>query len=147
HRRRLLSLHHPSAIPAPMAFLTRRSAQTITVLAVTQLIGWGTSFEVLGVMGRIIAPELVLPNEVIFGGLTVMMIVSALAGPKVGRVLERHGAARVLALVALAFAAGLALLAVSTNAAVYLLAWIVIGLGGALGLSAPAYTAVVEREG
>jgi predicted MFS family arabinose efflux permease len=101
-----------------MAFLTRRSAQTIAVLAVTQLIGWGTSFEVLGVMGRIIAPELALPNEVIFGGLTVMMIVSAFAG-----------------------------LALSTNAVVYLLAWIVIGLGGALGLSAPAYTAVVEREG
>lgn len=130
-----------------MAFLTRRSAQTIAVLAVTQLAGWGTSFEVLGVMGRIIAPALQLPNEVIFGGLTVMMIVSALLGPKVGRMLERHGAARVLALGATAFAAGLALLAVSTNLAVYLLAWIVIGLGGALGLSAPAYTAVVEREG
>lgn len=130
-----------------MAFLTRRSAQTIAVLAVTQLAGWGTSFEVLGVMGRVIAPELALPNEVIFGGLTVMMIVSAFAGPAVGRLLERHGAARVLALGATAFAIGLALLAVSTNAAVYLLAWIVIGLGGALGLSAPAYTAVVEREG
>lgn len=130
-----------------MAFLTRRSAQTIAVLAVTQLAGWGTSFEVLGVMGRVIAPALQLPNEVIFGGLTVMMIVSALFGPKVGRMLERHGAARVLALGATAFAAGLALLAVSTNLAVYMLAWIVIGLGGALGLSAPAYTAVVEREG
>lgn len=130
-----------------MAFLTRRSAQTIAVLAVTQLAGWGTSFEVLGVMGRIIAPALQLPNEVIFGGLTVMMIVSALFGPKVGRMLERHGAARILALGATAFAAGLALLAVSTNLAVYMLAWIVIGFGGALGLSAPAYTAVVEREG
>ncbi|MCJ8517304.1 MFS family permease [Pseudorhizobium tarimense] len=130
-----------------MVFLTRRSAQTIAVLAVTQLTGWGTSFEVLGVMGRIIAPELRLPNEVIFGGLTVMMIVSALAGPKVGRLLERHGAARVLALGATAFAVGLAFLAVSTNGAVYMLAWIVIGLGGAFGLSAPAYTAVVEREG
>jgi hypothetical protein len=35
-----------------------RSAQTVAVLAVTQLIGWGTSFDMLGVMGRIIAPDL-----------------------------------------------------------------------------------------
>ncbi|MFH7416859.1 hypothetical protein VSS92_29740, partial [Pseudomonas syringae pv. tagetis] len=26
-------------------------------------------------------------------------------------------------------------------------AWVIIGIGGAFGLSAPAYTAVVEREG
>ena len=29
-----------------------RSAQTVTVLAVTQLIGWGTTFDMLGVMRR-----------------------------------------------------------------------------------------------
>jgi hypothetical protein len=61
-----------------------RSAQTVAVLAVTQLIGWGTSFDMLGVMGRVIAPDLGLPNEVVFGGLTLMMIVSALAGPVTG---------------------------------------------------------------
>jgi len=130
-----------------MPFLTRRSAQTVAVLAVTQLIGWGTTFEVLGVMGRVIAPQLGLPNEVIFGGLTIMMIVSALAGPQTGRLLARHGAARVLAAGATAFATGLGLLAVADGIGIYILAWIVIGIGGALGLSAPAYTAVVEREG
>lgn len=130
-----------------MAFLTRRSAQTIAVLAVTQLIGWGTTFEVLGVMGRIVAPEFGLPNEVIFGGLSIMMVVSALAGPTTGRLLERHGAAKVLAAGATAFGVGLALLSVAGSLAVYLFAWVVIGIGGALGLSAPAYTAVVEREG
>ncbi len=43
-----------------------RSAQTVTVLAVTQLIGWGTTFDMLGVMGRVVAPDLGLPNEVVF---------------------------------------------------------------------------------
>ncbi|WP_105381921.1 MFS transporter [Neorhizobium alkalisoli] len=124
-----------------------RSAQTIAVLAVTQLTGWGTTFEVLGVMGRVVAPDLGLANEVIFAGLTIMMVVSALAGPATGRLLARHGAAKVLAAGAATFALGLALLSVAHGLLIYLAAWVIIGIGGALGLSAPAYTAVVEREG
>ncbi|TCR93167.1 MFS transporter [Rhizobium sp. BK376] len=124
-----------------------RTSQTIAVLAVSQLIGWGTTFDMLGVMGRIIAPQLALPNEVIFAGLTVMMVISALAGPATGRWLGRYGAAKVLAAASVTFAIGLLLLAGTTNIMVYTVAWVVIGLGGALGLSAPCYTAVVEREG
>ncbi|MCQ1569632.1 MFS transporter [Neorhizobium galegae] len=127
--------------------LPLRSAQTIAVLAVTQIISWGTTSEMLGVMGRIVAPELDLPNEVVFFGLSIMMLVSALAGPATGRLLGRHGAAKVMACASVIFAIGLLLLASAHEILVYGLAWIVIGIGGALGLSAPAYTAVVEREG
>ncbi len=134
----------PAAMPK---ILPLRSAQTIAVLAVTQIISWGTTSDMLGVMGRIVAPELDLPNEVVFFGLSIMMLVSALAGPATGRLLDRHGAAKVMACASVIFAIGLLLLAGAHEILVYGLAWIVIGIGGALGLSAPAYTAVVEREG
>ncbi|WP_179874066.1 MFS transporter [Rhizobium sp. L43] len=124
-----------------------RSAQTVTVLAVTQLIGWGTTFDMLGVMGRVVAPALGLANEVVFAGLTIMMMVSAIAGPATGRWLGRYGAARVLSAASLIFALGLSLLAAADGIVLYASAWVVIGIGGAFGLSAPAYTAVVEREG
>lgn len=124
-----------------------RSAQTVFVLAVTQLIGWGTTFDMLGVMGRIVAPDLGLPNEVAFAGLTIMMLVSAIVGPATGRWLARYGAARVLSAASLIFTLGLLLLAAANGIVLYAAAWVVIGVGGALGLSAPAYTAVVEREG
>jgi len=124
-----------------------RSAQTVCVLAITQLIGWGTTFDMLGVMGRVIAPDLGLPNEVVFSGLTIMMVVSAVAGPMAGRWLRRYGAARVLSAASLTFALGLLLLAAANGIVLYAAAWIVIGAGGAFGLSAPAYSAVVEREG
>ncbi|PDT15241.1 MFS transporter [Rhizobium sp. J15] len=128
-------------------FFRHRSAQTVIVLAVTQLIGWGTTFDMLGVMGRTVAPDLGLPNEAAFAGLTIMMTVSAIAGPATGRWLGRYGAARVLSAASLIFALGLLLLAAASDIMLYAAGWIVIGLGGALGLSAPAYTAVVEREG
>lgn len=134
----------PVAMPK---ILPLRSAQTIAVLAVTQIISWGTTFDMLGVMGRIVAPDLELPNEVVFFGLSIMMLVSALAGPATGRLLGRHGAAKVMAVASVTFAIGLLLLASAHEILVYGLAWIIIGIGGALGLSAPAYTAVVEREG
>ncbi|MBY3175554.1 MFS transporter [Rhizobium leguminosarum] len=124
-----------------------RSAQTVTVLAVTQLIGWGTTFDMLGVMGRVVAPDLGLANEVVFAGLTIMMVVSAIVGPATGRWLGRYGAARVLSAASLTFALGLLLLAAANGIMLYAGAWIIIGIGGAGGLSAPAYTAVVEREG
>ncbi|MBW6421264.1 MFS transporter [Rhizobium sp. XQZ8] len=131
-------------MPKPAAL---RSTQTIAVLAVTQIISWGTTFDMLGVMGRIIAPDLGLANEVIFFGLSIMMLVSALAGPATGRLLDRHGAARVMATASVIFAAGLLLLAAAHELIIYAAAWVVIGIGAAFGLSAPAYTAVVEREG
>lgn len=124
-----------------------RSTQTVSVLAVTQLIGWGTTFESVGVLGRRLAPDLGLPNEIVFAGLSVMMLVSALMSPVVGRLLDRHGAARVMAAGSLLFAGGLVFLASSGGIVTYGVSWVVLGLGGAMALSAPAYTAVVEREG
>ncbi|MDE1159311.1 MAG: MFS transporter [Neorhizobium sp.] len=131
-------------MPSPAAL---RSARIIAVLAVTQVISWGTSFDMMGVMGRVIAADLALPNEIIFFGLSLMMLVSALAGPTTGRLLDRHGASKVLAAASIAFAIGLAILASSHEPIVYFLAWVVIGFAGSLGLTAPAYAAVVEREG
>ncbi|SFB64465.1 Predicted arabinose efflux permease, MFS family [Rhizobium sp. NFR07] len=130
-----------------MTSMSLRSAQTVGVLAVTQLIGWGTTFETIGVLGRKLAPDLGLANEIVYAGLSVMMMVNALASPLVGRMLDRHGAARVMAAGSGFFAAGLIVLAVSTGVVTYAAAWIILGLGGAFVLSAPAYTAVVEREG
>ncbi|MDE1186269.1 MAG: MFS transporter [Pantoea sp.] len=124
-----------------------RSAQTVAVLSITQIISWGTSFDMLGAMGRIIAPDLGLSNEIVFAGLTVMMLITGLVSPAIGRALARHGAARVLTASSITFAIGLLLLAAASGLVLYTLAWLVMGLAGAMGLSAPAYAAVVEREG
>ncbi|MHC5653307.1 MFS transporter [Stappia sp. ICDLI1TA098] len=119
----------------------------VAILALGQIIGWGTTFDMPGVLGRLIAADLGMSNALAFGGLTAMMLVGGLSGPATGRAIERLGAARVLAAGAAAMAAGLVGLSVAQGPVVYYAAWVVAGIGGALGLSVPAHTAVVEREG
>lgn len=122
-------------------------ARLVAVLAVSQVIGWGTTFDMPGVMGRSMAPDVGLSLSASFFGLTLMMLVGGLAGPAIGEAIRRHGAARVLAAGSVVTAAGLGLLALSAEPVVYFLAWVVIGAGGGLALSVPAYAAAVEREG
>lgn len=119
----------------------------VGVLAVSQVVGWGTTFDMLGVMGRSMVADVGLGLDVVFLGLTLMMLIVGFTGPTVGEAIRRHGAARVLTLGSLVTGAGLGLLAVAVGPVSYFLAWVVIGLGGGLALTLPAYAAAVEREG
>lgn len=119
----------------------------IAVLAVSQIVGWGTTFDMPGVLGRQLAAELGMANEVAFAGLSVMMLTTALLGPFTGRLIARRGASQVLSLGSLIFAAGLCLMALATGPVLYFAGWLVLGVGGAFGLSVPVFAAVVEREG
>lgn len=91
------------------------SAVLIGVLALTQLIGWGFSFDFLAVVGRPVARDLDMANEIAFAGLSVMMVMAALLGPVVGARLGRYGAARVLAEGSVLFAVGLTALSASVG--------------------------------
>ncbi len=129
----------------PSASLTK--LRLLSVLSVSQLLGWGTTFDMPSVLGRAMERDLGLPFETIFGGLTAMMIVMALASPRTGRLLVTLGAARVMAMGSVLMASGLTVLSLSQGAVSYFAAWLIIGLGGACALSVSANTAVVEREG
>lgn len=129
----------------PSASLTK--LRLLSVLSVSQLLGWGTTFDMPSVLGRALERDLGLPFETIFGGLTAMMIVMALASPRTGRLLVTLGAARVMAMGSVLMASGLTVLSLSQGAVSYFAAWLIIGLGGACALSVSANTAVVEREG
>ncbi|MDR3493691.1 MAG: MFS transporter [Ancalomicrobiaceae bacterium] len=119
----------------------------VATLAVTQLIGWGMSYDMLSLFGRDIARSLGLANETIFLGLSIMMLVAGLSGPVIGRAIARFGAAKILAGGSLAFAVGLGLLATATEPVGYFIAWTIIGIAAGLGLAVPGYAAVVERMG
>ena len=122
-------------------------ARLIGVLAVGQVVSWGTGFDMLAILGPRIGQELAIANEVVFAGLTVMMTISALCGPLLGRTLVRRGAAPVLLAGSLLFTAGFVVLAFAGGVISYVLGWIVMGLAATCGLTTAAHTAVVERVG
>lgn len=74
------------------ATLTSR-ARLIGVLALGQIVSWGTGFDMLAILAPRIGGELAIGNEIVFAGLTIMMLISALCGPLLGRMLVRRGAA------------------------------------------------------
>ena len=119
----------------------------VAALAVSQILGWGTTYEMPAVFGRAMAAELGLANEMAFAGLTVMMLTMAFLGPWTGRMIGRHGASRVLAMGSVLMAAGLIALSLSTGLVTYAIAWLILGAGGSFALTVPAFAAVVEREG
>ncbi len=52
--------------------LSRRQKRSLIVgLAVTQMVGWGTTFYLPSVLGGRIGPEIGASPEVLFGGVTV----------------------------------------------------------------------------
>ncbi|MGV1783469.1 MULTISPECIES: MFS transporter [Agrobacterium] len=122
-------------------------ARLIGVLAVGQVVSWGTGFDMLAILGPRIGQELAIANEIVFAGLTVMMTISALCGPLLGRTLVRRGAAPVLVAGSLLFTAGFVVLAFAGGVISYVLGWIVMGLAATCGLTTAAHTAVVERVG
>jgi MFS family permease len=116
-------------------------------LAATQVIGWGSTYYVPAVLAPALRADLALPTEVIFGGVTIMLVVSAGVAPVCGRYMERHGARRPLMLGSAMVAAALALLSQAQGLWTYVLPWILIGLATPLALSQAALTAVAERAG
>lgn len=128
---------------------TNRRLMLIAVggLGVTQIIGWGTTFSSLTIFGSTIGVDLNLSREVVFGGITVMLLVSAVLAPRVGRFVDAHGArpvmiagsaAATLAMIALAFAQGIA---------TYLLTWVLVGIAMPMMLSNTALVGLVQIVG
>lgn len=117
------------------------------ILAAGQIIGWGTTFYLPGIIGRDIARDLGLSSEAAYGGITVMVVTSAVLSPIVGRWLDRYGTRWFMAGGSLLMAAGLATLSQATSISGYLAAWAIIGVGSVLCLSLPATTTLAQVAG
>ena len=86
-----------------------------------------------------IAAGLGVSRTAVFGVFSGSLLLSAVLGPGVGRVIDNRGGRGVLALSNLALAAGLVLLALSQGIGGLAAAWAVLGVGMAMGLYDPAF--------
>lgn len=116
----------------------------IAGLGVTQIIGWGSTYYLLTILGQPISAALGLSPALVSGGMSLFLILGALTGPFTGRFMDRRGARPGMAAGSVIAATGLALLSQASSGASYIAAWFVIGLSAPLILYPAAFTALTQ---
>jgi len=119
----------------------------VGALGSAQTLAWGSSYYLPAILADPIADGLCLSRTVLFGVFSGSLLVSALLGPLVGRVIDTYGGRGVLALANLALAAGLVLLALTQGLVTLVAAWTVLGVGMAMGLYDPAFATLAGLYG
>ena len=131
----------PSALGA---FARHPATAAILALGITQIVSWGTTLYCLGVLGKPIVADTGWSQSLVFGGLTVGLLVSSAISTLVGRLIDRRGGQQVMALGSLLMAVGLVLLSLVHNPATYLLAWAFLGVAMRMTLYDAAFAALVQ---
>jgi MFS family permease len=119
----------------------------VSAIGVAQILAWGSSYYLLAVLAGPVAADTGWSLSWIMGALSVGMLVSGLASPRVGHLIHGRGGRPVLAASAVLLAAGLLMLGLAPNLPVFVAAWVVIGLGMAAGLYDPAFSALGRLYG
>jgi MFS family permease len=119
----------------------------ISVLGVTQIFAWGSSYYLPAVLAKPIAADAGWSLSWVVGGLSLGLLVAGLVSPWVGRAIARRGGRPVLAASAALLAAGVCPLALAHSLPTFLIAWLVIGLGMGTGLYDPAFATLGRLYG
>ncbi len=120
--------------------------RAVVALGITQIIAWGTSFYVLGVLGHAIVADTGWSSELVFGGFTGAVLMSSAISSPAGWALDRFGARRVMAAGFVCLPLALAALAMAVSPATYMAAWIATGIGMRLTLYDAAFAALVQVD-
>jgi predicted MFS family arabinose efflux permease len=121
--------------------------RAILGLALTQLTGWGTTYYVPSVLAPKFAADLGLTPQLIFGGITLMLLVSAATAPVTSRLIESRGARTVLVLGSVLMALALLVLASAQGMWTYGLSWLIVGIAAPAALLQGALSALAGIAG
>jgi MFS family permease len=120
---------------------------TITALGITQILSWGTSFYFPAVLAPQVVADTGWSLGFVVSGTSIGLLVAGLIAPRVGRIIDRKGGRPVLAASSLLFAAGLLGIGLAPNLPVYLLAWVVLGVGMGTGTYDAVFAALGKLYG
>jgi MFS family permease len=119
----------------------------ITTLGIAQILAWGTSFYFPAVFAEPIVAETGWSLGFVVAGTSIGLLVAGLVSPQVGRIIDARGGRPVLTASSICYAAGLAGVGFSPALPVYLLAWVVIGVGMGTGLYDAVFAALGRMYG
>lgn len=113
----------------------------------TRIIGWGSTFYSPSVLVGALDREIGLNAEIVFGGITILLVTGALVAPAIGRLLDREGTRRSMCIGAVICALGLGVLSLAQGPVSYLASWFVIGLGHAMSLANTGNVTIAQLMG
>ena len=119
----------------------------VIALGVAQIFGWGSSYYLLGALTQPIAAETAWSETWILAGLSLSLLIAGTISPRMGQAVAERGGRNLLAASTLLLAAGLVILANSHAQIVYLVGWMVMGLGMGLGLYDAAFATLGRHFG
>ena len=129
------------------AALTRNRTIVVAAIGSTQTLAWASSFYLPAILAAPIAAALGLPVSVFFGVFSAALLLGAAISPWVGRLIDDHGGRAVLAGSNVVLAAGLTALALAQGVISLTIAWLILGIGMAIGLYDPAFATLTRLYG
>ena len=124
-----------------------RRSIVIASIGFGQILAWGSSYYLLAVLAEPMVRETGWSQAWVIAALSLGLLISGLVSPAVGRRIERFGGRPVLAASAVLLAIGLLIQAAAPNVAVFIAAWLVIGVGMGAGLYDPAFSTLGRLYG
>jgi MFS family permease len=114
--------------------LARPWLVVVAALGTSQTLAWASSYYLPAVLAPPISATIGVPSSWVFAAFSAALLIAAIAGPMVGRMIDRHGGRGVLVLSNVLLAFGLAALAWASGPISLFSAWAILGIGMALGL-------------
>jgi MFS family permease len=122
-------------------------ASAVWALGATQIVGYGSLYYAFSVLAPAIGADFDWSTEWIFGALTLSLLIGGLAAPFTGRLLDRIGAARGMAIGSALISVALVLMAVAPSGPAFTVALIVMEVASTLVLYAAAFAVLVQLGG
>ncbi|MBR1089260.1 MFS transporter [Bradyrhizobium manausense] len=123
-----------------------RLVGVLLVLAITQLIGWGT-IGLPAVVGRDLGADLGMSLPAVFAGSSVLYVTMGLCAPWLAKAFARHGARKVMMVGTVVSVPGYLVLFFAREPVLYFVGWVFLGMGGSATLSTGAYIMLNEVAG
>ena len=115
-----------------------RLGLTLT-LGSAQTLAWASSYYLPAILAVPMARELEISSSWVFAAFSVALLLTAVLGPSVGRLIDQQGGRGVLMASNVVLAFGLVIMALSQGVLSLMLAWLITGVGMAMGLYDAAF--------
>ncbi|NUR14905.1 MAG: MFS transporter [Dermatophilaceae bacterium] len=125
----------------------RRPRRALPALCVTQIVGWGVLYYAFPVMLPALTRDTGWPATSTTAAFSAALVVSALVGIPVGRLIDTAGPRWTMTAGSLLGAAAFALVAVAQNLLVFTIGWVLTGAAMAATFYQPAFAALTRWYG